>query len=208
VIVGLHCSAEHAHRFWHFRDNKQQRSRGHNGSLLANREFSAVTAACMLMRADVFNEVGGFDETLALGFNDIDLCLRTRARGYKVIQDANAVLYNHESQSRETSPGAPLPLDSARFIRRHRKTIFTCDPFYSPLLSKLSTACHFNQTVRASRKRLKALTGPVVLPIPDTAPRIVRVDGTDRRRGPMAGADPAPAEASPRAPSEKCRKST
>ena len=58
--------------------------------------FSAVTAACLMMRRDVFEEIGGFDEELAVAFNDVDLCLRIRERGYRVVYVPHALLYHFE----------------------------------------------------------------------------------------------------------------
>ena len=64
------------------------------------REVSAVTGACMMVRREIFEKVGGFDENLAVAFNDVDFCLKVRAAGYKVIYAPNVVLYHHESLSR------------------------------------------------------------------------------------------------------------
>ncbi|NLB55745.1 MAG: glycosyltransferase, partial [Lentisphaerae bacterium] len=67
------------------------------------REVSGVTAACMLMRKSVFNEIGGFDEVnFPIGFSDADLCLRILTAGYKIIYTPFAELYHHESVSRKT----------------------------------------------------------------------------------------------------------
>ncbi|MEO2177094.1 MAG: glycosyltransferase, partial [bacterium] len=82
------------------------------------RRFSAVTAACMMTRRNVFEDLGGFDENLAIAYQDVDLCLRTRDEGRKVLCDAEAVLFHHESVSRSTKDyllGDPHPEDSANF---------------------------------------------------------------------------------------------
>jgi GT2 family glycosyltransferase len=64
------------------------------------REVSAVTAACMMIRREVWREVGGMDETLRVAFNDVDLCLRLRRAGYRVVYTPLAELHHHESASR------------------------------------------------------------------------------------------------------------
>ncbi|MEW6248547.1 MAG: glycosyltransferase [Nitrospirota bacterium] len=63
------------------------------------REFQAVTAACMLVRREVFDEVGGFDEGYRNGFEDVDLCLKVRERGWKIVYQPKSVLYHLESQT-------------------------------------------------------------------------------------------------------------
>ena len=92
VIIGIRGLAEHAHKTVPLRANDA----GYNGSLHATREYSAVTAACMLVPAKVFREAGGFDELLAVGFNDTDLCLRIQDHGYVIVNCADAVLLHHE----------------------------------------------------------------------------------------------------------------
>lgn len=67
----------------------------HKASLQMN--LSAVTAACMMMKRSVFKELGGFEEKLAVAFNDVDLCLRTVQAGYLVVYDPQVELYHYES---------------------------------------------------------------------------------------------------------------
>jgi GT2 family glycosyltransferase len=68
--------------------------------LRVDREVSAVTAACLLTRRAVLDELGGLSEDFAVAFNDVDLCLRARRAGYRVVWTAHATLYHFESQSR------------------------------------------------------------------------------------------------------------
>jgi GT2 family glycosyltransferase/tetratricopeptide (TPR) repeat protein len=63
------------------------------------REFQAVTAACMLVRKEIFDEIGGFDEGFVNGFEDIDLCLKIRQLGKKVIYQPNSCVYHLEKQT-------------------------------------------------------------------------------------------------------------
>lgn len=73
---------------------------GPNGRWLAPRRAAAVTGAFMSMRRDVFDRLGGFDERLALAYNDLDLCLRARAQGLAVIYDPRLTLTHYESKTR------------------------------------------------------------------------------------------------------------
>ena len=73
---------------------------GHVASLVVNRDFSAVTGACQMVRADVFTEVNGYDESFAVDFGDVDFCLRVREAGYRVVTCPRAELTHYEAASR------------------------------------------------------------------------------------------------------------
>ena len=73
---------------------------GHGGRARVAQQLSAVTGACLLVRREVFEQVGGLDEALQVAFNDIDFCLRLRAAGYRNVWTPFAELYHHESASR------------------------------------------------------------------------------------------------------------
>lgn len=75
---------------------------GYYETLVLPREASAVTAACVLVPRRVFDEVGGFDESLPVDFNDVDFCLRVRSAGYAIVQQQRALMYHYESVSRGT----------------------------------------------------------------------------------------------------------
>lgn len=111
---------------------------GYMGSLIATRELSAVTAACLLMRRKVFDEIDGFDESLAVGYGDVDLCLRLRAADYRVIFCPRARLLHHESRTRGRTEGDPHPDDSALFRARWSCYFETGDPYFNPNLSPYS----------------------------------------------------------------------
>jgi GT2 family glycosyltransferase len=97
------------------------------------RDVSAVTGACMAIRTSVFRELGGFAEIFPVNYNDIDLCLRVRQAGYRVIYEAASVLRHHECQSR---PGVVTPEERSRWSDRWAKTSEVGDPFYSPNLTR------------------------------------------------------------------------
>ena len=86
----------------------------HKASLL--QDMSAVTAACLLMKKEVFEQAGGFTEELAVAFNDVDLCLKVRKNGYLIVYDPYAKLYHMESKTR----GAE---DSKEKVRRFQTEI-------------------------------------------------------------------------------------
>ncbi len=141
VILGFNGSADHAFKFADaYLDGTGlngggKRNLGYNCSLTSVRDFSAVTAACMMMRREVFEEIGGFDEDFAVGFNDTDLCLRLRERGLRVLYDGGAVLFHHESATRSDTKQVMHPEDTARLLSRWDGILRGGDPFYSPLLS-------------------------------------------------------------------------
>lgn len=98
-------------------------------------EMHAVTGACMMMKKEVFNTLGGFDETLPVNFNDTDLCLRARAHGLVCVQRNDCVLYHHESVSRGHADNSErlnrLMFDFGVFWTRWKDKLSYPDPCYS-----------------------------------------------------------------------------
>lgn len=102
------------------------------GFLIA--EFSAVTAACLFVRRSDFESVGGFDESLTVAYNDVDLCLRLRSRGLKIICDPDAELTHKESRTRGSDQEGERArrLDSeAEAMRNRWKDLLVTDPYFS-----------------------------------------------------------------------------
>jgi len=89
------------------------------------RDCSAVTAACMMTRRDVFANMGGFDEGMRLGWNDVDYCLRAHQAGYAVVYAPAAVLRHDEGSTR----GSTRHLDDDAFFRQ--RWGYPDDPFYN-----------------------------------------------------------------------------
>ncbi len=136
VIAGIGVAADHAMRFAEPLLPDGARNPGYNGTLTSLRDFSAVTAACLLMRRSAFEQVGGFDERFAVGFNDTDLCLRLRAAGLHVLFDGFTTLLHHESATRAGDKAMADPqADEARFKARWPDYANGADPFYNPALS-------------------------------------------------------------------------
>ena len=158
ITTGALGGADHVYRNRPLHRNGYERSRADGGMHLASRDVAAVTAACLLIRAELFHRLNGFDERFAVEFNDVDLCLRVRAAGYKVIQDGRAVLFHFEGRSRGTERIHWDDID--RFVETHRALLDAGDPFASPLHSM--------------RPDVNALQ-PFPVPPAEVRPRTVRV---------------------------------
>jgi GT2 family glycosyltransferase len=100
------------------------------------RNVSAATGACLMTRARVFREVGGFDEAdFAVAFNDIDFCLKVGSLGYRVLYTPHALLYHYEAFSKTSKDLIPHPREVER-MRAKWGGIIAADPFYSPNLTR------------------------------------------------------------------------
>ena len=117
-----------SHVFWGYRE----RQSGPFGSVDWYRNFSAITGACMMLRRETFEKVGGFDEKYILAFSDIELCLRTIEHGYRVLYTPYARVRHYEGKSR----GNHIPSNDIRVgIDDFMPLIEGGDPFYNPNLS-------------------------------------------------------------------------
>jgi len=95
------------------------------------RNWSAVTAACMMVRRDLFEAVGGFEERLRVAFNDVDLCLRLHQHGLRNLVTPFALLYHHESASR----GFSLDPQEVGYMKHTWGSLLENDPYYNPNLT-------------------------------------------------------------------------
>ncbi|MEG0630779.1 MAG: glycosyltransferase family 2 protein [Christensenellaceae bacterium] len=101
-------------------------------------DVSAVTAACVMIRKDVFFEIGGFDEQFVVAFNDVDLCLKIREKGYYIVWTPFAELYHYESKTRGYEE---TPEKIKRFENEQQKWLakwdekYPYDPFYNKNLT-------------------------------------------------------------------------
>jgi GT2 family glycosyltransferase len=132
VILGLGGIASHSHR------GQRRGMPGNYGRTALTQTLSAVTAACMVVQKTVFDSVDGFDETLAVAYNDVDLCLRLRARGFRNVWTPFAELYHFESVSRgDDTQGVSRPrfLAESQAMRDRWQGLLTSDPYYNPNLS-------------------------------------------------------------------------
>lgn len=133
VIVGLGGVAGHSHKYYD-RENPGYMARA---SIAQN--LSACTAACLMVRRDVYDEVGGLDEGYAVAFNDIDFCMSIRKAGYLIVFTPFAEFYHYESKSRgdENTPEKVRRFNGEilRFQSRWEKELKAGDPYYNPNLT-------------------------------------------------------------------------
>lgn len=133
VILGIGGVAGHAHKYF------DRNSPGYFTRLHLAHNLSAVTAACLLLRKAVFEEVGGLNEEhLAIAFNDVDLCLKVREAGYRNLWTPYAELYHHESISRGADDNAKKRARAAGEVAYMRETWaaqLDNDPAYNPNLT-------------------------------------------------------------------------
>ena len=124
---------------------------GYFGRLLYAQDVTAVTGACVLLDREVWDLVGGFDETLAVDFSDIDLCLRLRKAGHLIVWTPFAELYHHESKTRTSHK---TTADERRFNTervlcqlRWRDELAAGDPYYNPNLALTDEQFSLESTV-------------------------------------------------------------
>ncbi len=133
VVVGFGGIAGHTFIGLH----KAENSYFHRA--MCAQDYSAVTAACMMTKAELFRQVGGFTEELAVAFNDIDYCMKVRAAGRLVVYAPYALMYHYESKSRglEDTPEkvARFHREIAIFSRRWPEILAKGDPYYNPNLT-------------------------------------------------------------------------
>lgn len=133
VIVGLGGVADHSHK------NFPREEAGYMMRCCIQHNLSAVTAACLMIKRSVFDEVGGLDEeNFKVAFNDVDLCMKVREKGYLIVWTPYAEAYHYESISRgaEDTPEKQKRFQGeiAAFRKRWRKELAKGDPYYNPNL--------------------------------------------------------------------------
>ncbi len=135
VITGLGGYAGHSHKY------KQKGGSGYLFRIATVQDFSAVTGACLLVKASVYDEVGGLDEQFAVAFNDVDFCLRVRDAGYRIAWTPYAELTHYESKSRggdekDPAKAARFAAEQQRLYTIHGKESILDDPYYNPNLTR------------------------------------------------------------------------
>ena len=133
VILGLRGPADHPFI------GEPINATGYGGRLMIDQQYSAVTAACMMIRKSIFEEVGGLDEkAFKVSYNDIDLCLKVRQAGYSVIWTPYAQLMHVANVSQKAEDSAKQEAKQARFAAEQRTMYqrwmpqIKADPFYNP----------------------------------------------------------------------------
>ena len=133
VIIGFGGVAGHAFIGQDRDDN------GYFSRIISVQDLSAVTAACLMVRRSVFDEVEGLNEELKVAFNDIDFCLKVRKAGYLVVYNPYAQFYHYESKSRGQEDSADkvarFQQEIGLFGERWGELLEHGDPYYNPNLT-------------------------------------------------------------------------
>ncbi len=134
IIIGLGGYAGHSHKHYP-RENP-----GYFNRLNVIQDVSAVTAACLMIKKRIYQEVGGMDEVnFKVAYNDVDFCLRVLEEGYYNLFTPYAQMYHHESVSRgyETTPEkiARFQTEKDALYARHNHILENGDPYYNPNLN-------------------------------------------------------------------------
>lgn len=118
---------------------------GYAGRLVSVQDYSAVTAACMMTKKVLWEQVGGMEEALAVAYNDIDYCLKLRQAGYHIVFTPYAELTHYESKTRGLEDTEQkrqrLQREAELFAKRWSEQLAAGDPFYNPNLSLTRTDC-------------------------------------------------------------------
>ncbi|HEY9771935.1 MAG TPA: glycosyltransferase [Coleofasciculaceae cyanobacterium] len=133
VVLGIGGVAGHSHKHLHVSQP------GYISQAASTNNYSAVTAACLMCRREVFEAVGGFETELAIAFNDVDLCLKIASRGYRNVCLSHVVLYHYESKSRgyENTPAKQARFaQEVNYMREKWQQLCDRDPCYNPNLTK------------------------------------------------------------------------
>ncbi|WP_242020438.1 glycosyltransferase [Microcoleus sp. FACHB-1515] len=132
VVLGICAYSGHSHK--HF----PAEASGYLNSIIGITNYSAVTGACLMCKRSDFEAIGGFDENLAVSFNDIDLCLKLMAQGLHHVYLPHVKLYHYESQSRgqdNTSEKRDRFLREANYMMQRWEKWMQRDPHYNPNLT-------------------------------------------------------------------------
>lgn len=133
VIIGMGGFAAHA--LWSLTDRDEK----YYPFSLCEREMSAVTGACLMVRRSVFEEVGGMEEEFVVALNDVDFCMKIRSAGYRIIWNPYAKLYHYESKSRgyedTMEKQARFQSEIDRFQKKWERELKAGDPYYNPNLT-------------------------------------------------------------------------
>ncbi len=132
VGVALGIKGIQGHIFRGLRESDLQKPEA-----ILKHEVASVTAACLVIRKETFLDIDGFDESFAISFNDLDLCLKLRKKGYTNIVNPHAALYHHEGLSRRsdfTERNKKRYLKECKLITKKWNNILHRDPYINPNL--------------------------------------------------------------------------
>ena len=131
VFIGIGGSAGHSHK------GLPRGNKGNLYRLSTAQNMSAVTGACLMVKAELYHKLGGLDEhQFAVSYNDVDFCLRLRQEGYLNVFTPYAEAYHYESKSRGLDTGGPNAQryqgERQRFCKKYEALILGGDPYYNP----------------------------------------------------------------------------
>lgn len=150
VLVGAGGLADHVFKGIHEDDP------GYMGRAISSQDVSAVTAACLLVKRSVYEEVGGLEDEFQVAFNDVDFCLKVRKAGYLIVYDADVKLFHYESKSRgmEDTTERFIRFGNEMMLLNSKWDILSTfiDPYYNPNFSYLEYY-KINHTIKEARKQ-------------------------------------------------------
>lgn len=150
VLVGAGGLADHVFKGIHEDDP------GYMGRAISSQDVSAVTAACLLVKRSVYEEVGELEDEFQVAFNDVDFCLKVRKAGYLIVYDADVKLFHYESKSRgmEDTTERFIRFGNEMMLLNSKWDILSTfvDPYYNPNLSYLEYY-KINHTIKEARKQ-------------------------------------------------------
>jgi len=132
VVLGVLGLAGHAHRYL------PGTTEGYHGALQLDTNYLAVTGACLMLERRKYLECGGLDESLAVSYNDVDLCLKLHRAGYRNVLVPRAKLFHYESKTRggdDTPVKVARAMDEVGAIRKRWPLWAERDPYYNPNLT-------------------------------------------------------------------------
>ena len=139
VVIGIGGIADHLFKGISIYDHTYT----NRGEIVC--DYNAVTAACLMTKRTVFDEVGGFDEDIAVAFNDIDLCLKIREKDLLIVYTPYSSFYHYESKSRgleDTKEKVErFNKEFAFFVHRWKEKLKTIDEYYNPNLTLRQNNC-------------------------------------------------------------------
>jgi GT2 family glycosyltransferase len=172
--------------------NKPRGSFGYFGRAAVEQDLSCVTAACAVLRREAFEQIGGFDEDLAVAFNDVDLCIRLREAGWRILWTPHVEHYHHESASigRHDSPERREKFrEEVAMMRTRWGSVLDSDPFHNPNLSLRNTAIGFAFPPRIA-KLPRRVAGAQIVQAATAETKVargrVRVDADDEAAAELA----------------------
>jgi GT2 family glycosyltransferase len=176
VVLGVGSHAGGPGVAGHFGHGARRNDPGYFGQYAITREVSAVTAACIAFRRTVYDAAGGLDEVnLPISFNDVDLCLRIRALGLRIVWTPFAELYHLESMSRGPDREPEQIARAAReadYMRAKWGTVLDHDPFYNANFDRQDHTFRLRARPRAEQTWWKAQSpgfAREIEPVPDIA---------------------------------------